>query len=208
MRQAQPFIQQCQISSRNKQRTSLTGTLTGLCSAPMACWTSWYMKAWNSPITSKLILKKDKRKTPDTLHLTKHNFDPSISSRSHFWTSNWRWPLYFPRPRIKTVQHCSAWWASVFRMLVSPSGPTLWASNTLTTCTWQRKTLKSASRLSRGHCRVPKHWQTTDLLALNCQEAHVHTKAQVYAASSAASAESSIERWSCPWCKRKWKKSF
>jgi hypothetical protein len=51
----------------------------------------------------------------------------------------------FLQPRAKTVQHCSACWASVSRTLVSQSGQMLWVNNAPIIRTSQRKTLTSAS---------------------------------------------------------------
>ncbi len=144
MRKGIPFIWKSWILLRLKQHPSSTGTLAGLLQVPMACQTSWSKKACNSLVKSRFPLKQDQRISQDTLHLTKLNLDPSISLRSCLLTSSWRSLLDYLKPRRKTVQHCSAWWASVFRTSVLRSGPLLWENNDLTICTSQRKNSTSA----------------------------------------------------------------
>ncbi len=147
-RKANAFIGWCLIFSRFKKHPSSTGTLARLLSAPMACRISWLKKDWNSPIESRFPLKRDQRISQDMSFLTKRDLDSSISTCLSFLTSCWRFSLNFLKLRRKTVQHCSAWWACVFRMSVSPSGPTLWENYALMIRTSQKKTSTSESRIT------------------------------------------------------------
>ncbi len=130
-----PFIWQSQILLRLEGHPTSTDILAELLQVPMACQTSWLKKAWNSPIESRSPFLKDQRISQDTLRLTKRDLNPSISLHSPFLASSKRSLLYFLKPRKKTVQHCSAWWASASMRLVSQSGPTLWVNDAPKICT-------------------------------------------------------------------------
>ncbi len=137
-------------------KPQVIGTLTGLLLALMACQTSWSKKAQNSRVKWRFPLKKDQRNTQVTLRLTRSGLDPNIFLHTCFRTSSRMSSLDFLKPRRKMVQHCSAWWANVFKSLVPPSGPTLWANNAPTLRTSRRKTSTSVSEITL--MQLPGSW--------------------------------------------------
>ncbi len=105
----------CQIWSRHRICPSSTGILTGRLWMLMARPTIGSKKAWNSPIISRFLSRKELRRLLVTLCPTRLDLGLSTSSCTHSPISSKRFWIDFQQIRRTIVHYCLTWWVSVFR---------------------------------------------------------------------------------------------